>query len=156
MTIQEWGAIGEFIGGIAVLVTLVYLAVQLRRTTRAAHRQTYSAGAETMSNFSRDLAKDPALHAVFRGAMFEPDTLSSTELLQGQTVIESYLALMEGYYLHNTEYGETAAQERWSRILRSILATPGGGPYWQDNKWKFHAEFVEYMDSLRAQATIDE
>ena len=32
MDILELGAIGELVGGAAVLVTLIYLAVQLRRT----------------------------------------------------------------------------------------------------------------------------
>ena len=30
MTIQDWGAIGEFISAIAILVTLIYLAVQIK------------------------------------------------------------------------------------------------------------------------------
>jgi hypothetical protein len=35
MTILELGALGEFLGSIAVLATLVYLSVQLRQNTRA-------------------------------------------------------------------------------------------------------------------------
>ena len=35
MTIAELGAIGEFVGSIAVLVTLIYLAVQIRQNTKA-------------------------------------------------------------------------------------------------------------------------
>ena len=31
MTIQDWGAIGEIVGGLAVIVTLGYLAFQLRQ-----------------------------------------------------------------------------------------------------------------------------
>ncbi len=34
MTIQDWGAIGELVGGAAVLVALVYLALQIRQTQR--------------------------------------------------------------------------------------------------------------------------
>ena len=34
MTIIELGALGEFRGSIAVLATLVYLAVQIRQNTR--------------------------------------------------------------------------------------------------------------------------
>ena len=33
MTIQDWGAIGEIVGAIAVLITLVYLAKQIRHST---------------------------------------------------------------------------------------------------------------------------
>jgi uncharacterized membrane protein YccF (DUF307 family) len=31
MTIQEWGAVGELISAIAILITLVYLAVQIKQ-----------------------------------------------------------------------------------------------------------------------------
>ncbi len=30
MTHQDWGAIGELVGGVAVIATLVYLAMQTR------------------------------------------------------------------------------------------------------------------------------
>ena len=33
MDIMELGAIGELVGGVAVLVTLVYLALQIRQNT---------------------------------------------------------------------------------------------------------------------------
>ena len=35
MTIQDLGALGEFLGSIAVLATLVYLALQTRQNTAA-------------------------------------------------------------------------------------------------------------------------
>lgn len=150
MTIQDWGAIGEAVGGVAVLFTLVYLALQLRKTTSVAHRQTYSAGAEAISRFSFDLARNPELHSVYRRALQQPDALESDELLQAHAILDSYFSLMEGYYLHNVEYGEKLAQERWSRILRRLLSMQGGGAYWRDNKWKFHVVFVDYVDSLLA------
>lgn len=34
MTIQDLGAIGELVGGVAVLVTLAYLAVQIKQNTK--------------------------------------------------------------------------------------------------------------------------
>ena len=36
MTLQELGSLGEFVGAIAVMVTLVYLAIQTRLTRKAA------------------------------------------------------------------------------------------------------------------------
>lgn len=35
MTLQDWGAIGEMIGAVAVVVTLIYLTIQIRLNTRA-------------------------------------------------------------------------------------------------------------------------
>ncbi len=39
MTIQDLGALGEFLGSIAVLATLVYLALQTRQNTMAIRAQ---------------------------------------------------------------------------------------------------------------------
>ena len=35
MTLQDWGAIGELVGAVAVIVTLIYLAKEIRLNTRA-------------------------------------------------------------------------------------------------------------------------
>ena len=34
MTIQDWGALGEIIGGFGVIITLLYLATQIRQNTK--------------------------------------------------------------------------------------------------------------------------
>ena len=55
MTISEWGSIGELISAIAVVVTLVYLAIQIRQNThsmeegrRLALAQTYQIRADAL------------------------------------------------------------------------------------------------------------
>lgn len=35
MSIQEWAAIAEIVGALAVVASLVYLAVQIRQNTRS-------------------------------------------------------------------------------------------------------------------------
>jgi hypothetical protein len=35
MTLQDWGAIGELVGAVAVIVTLIYLAKEIRLNTSA-------------------------------------------------------------------------------------------------------------------------
>lgn len=47
MTILELGALGEFLGSIAVLATLVYLSVQLRQNTRSMEENRRLALAQT-------------------------------------------------------------------------------------------------------------
>jgi hypothetical protein len=47
MTIMELGALGEFVGAIAVVVTLIYLAVQIRQNTNAMEESKRLALAQT-------------------------------------------------------------------------------------------------------------
>ena len=60
MTIQDWGAIGEVLGAIGVILTLLYLASQLRQNTRAMRSstyQTYSALAMNISDYMAENAE---------------------------------------------------------------------------------------------------
>lgn len=57
MTIQDLGAIGELVGGAAVVVTLIYLALQVRQNTQAmdenrrlALAQTYQMRADALQD----------------------------------------------------------------------------------------------------------
>ena len=62
--------------------------------------------------------------------------------------MDSYLTLMESYYLHNQQYGEKLSQERWERILARMFSTPGGNEYWHRRRFAYHDEFAAYIDTL--------
>ena len=47
MTLMELGALGEFVGAMAVVVTLVYLAIQIRQNTQAMRESRRLALAQT-------------------------------------------------------------------------------------------------------------
>ena len=148
MTIQDWGAVGEIVGGIAVLVTLIYLAIQLRQSNLATHRNTYASAADTMSAFWLDMARNPELFQRFQTSLRAPDRLSREELDQGFLVLDAYMALMESYYLHNRTYGEDISQARWERSLTRLLNLPGGQRYWRSRRAAFHEEFADYISGL--------
>lgn len=48
MTIQDLGALGEFVGAIAVIITLIYLSIQTRLTRKAAEEAANFASQEAL------------------------------------------------------------------------------------------------------------
>ena len=52
MSIMELGALGEFFGAIAVVVTLIYLAGQLRQNTKALRSASYEHWNQISSSFT--------------------------------------------------------------------------------------------------------
>jgi hypothetical protein len=56
MTLSELGNLGEFIGSILVLITLLYLVVQLRQTQRAMMAQTHQMRADGLKTTWQNLA----------------------------------------------------------------------------------------------------
>ena len=148
MNIQDLGAIGEIIGGIAVIATLIYLSVQVRQANVSTHRNMYAQAATATSDFWLALARDYELYETFTSMLRVPEDLGDRDLDRAHLVMDSYLSLMESYYLHNKEYGEQLSQERWGRILSRMLATPGGRNYWELRRSSFHAEFSGYLDGF--------
>ena len=53
MSIQELGSMGEFVGAIAVLITLIYLSIQTRLTRRAAEETANFASSQATNSASR-------------------------------------------------------------------------------------------------------
>ena len=90
MSIMELGALGEFVGAIAVVVTLAYLAVQIRQNTRAmeesrrlALAQTYQVRADALQDMLVGAANSEHIGPIIAklaGAGY-PEDLSSLDLL---------------------------------------------------------------------------
>ena len=67
------GAVGEIIGAIAVVVSLIYLAAQIRQNSnqvseqiRALELQAYDTTATTFTNFRTTIASNPQLASLWR------------------------------------------------------------------------------------------
>ena len=148
MNFQDVGAVGELVGGIAVIATLIYLSVQVRQANVSTHRNMYAQAATATSEFWLTLAREDQLYETFTSMLRAPETLDERDLHRGYLVMDSYLSLMESYYLHNKQYSEHLSQERWGRILRRMFSTPGGVLYWQTRNTSFHTEFAQYIDTF--------
>lgn len=88
MTLMELGALGEFVGAIAVVATLVYLAVQIRQNTRSieegrrlALAQTYQMRADALANMMTQAAVSPQLGPIIVKLVEEgyPEDLASMD-----------------------------------------------------------------------------
>ena len=76
MSIQELGSIGEFIAAIATVVTLLYLAIQIRQNTRAVRGSTIHAMTDSMQaelHWSHEIA------AIWTKSFENPEQLTSAE-----------------------------------------------------------------------------
>jgi len=63
MTISELGSIGEFVGAIGVVITLIYLAFQIRQNTTQLKQNISMAKAAAVNN--SNIALRHTRHAIF-------------------------------------------------------------------------------------------
>ena len=62
MTLQDLGNIGEFLGSIGVIVTLIYLAIQIRQNTKAARASSAAESQYVFANTNEWLLENPEVH----------------------------------------------------------------------------------------------
>ncbi len=80
LTIQDLGALGEFFGSIAVLATLVYLALQTRQNTLAISAQLDAARLGNVGNLNLAVATSTELAEALNEDRIEPMTTNQARL----------------------------------------------------------------------------
>jgi hypothetical protein len=64
MSIQDWAAIGEIVGSIAIVITLVYLAAQIRQNSTQMRNEGHSGITTTYNNLLGQLLADNSLFKI--------------------------------------------------------------------------------------------
>ena len=85
--------LGEFIGGVAVLVTIIYFAVQLRANLNANRAQALAAWTMAGQAEKEALYRDPDLSRLFREIVLEEKEPIGDEVVQ--------------FYAYNTQFMNT-------------------------------------------------
>jgi hypothetical protein len=59
MTLQNLAYLGEFVGGVAVIITLLYLALQIRQNSKIVRAAAYQSLNEASARVLRTMAQGP-------------------------------------------------------------------------------------------------
>lgn len=78
MDLTQLANLGEFVGGVAVLVTLVYLALQVRQGTQNTNASNYFGLVHGMNELNAVVACDPAPGQLWLRGLNEPSSRSGS------------------------------------------------------------------------------
>jgi hypothetical protein len=111
------GAIAELIGGVAVLITLVYLATQVRQSNQMQRQQISTEQTNRYHANAHILASNPELVTIYRKAMVGEDLTEEERWRFGSFMYALVLDFEEMFYFH-----EDGAQYdfRWHGMQMSI------------------------------------
>jgi len=144
-SVQLLGNLGEFVGSIAVLVTLIYLALQVKQ----ANHQLTVAGMQARAQHARGLLEplytDQTLGEILQKAGHPP---------YGEFGLDPNEAFRFGAFWHawmQTEQGSYYLLPKGSHdeLRTMILSIPSIADFWDKNKGIYDVEFAEYMDGLK-------
>ncbi len=127
MSIIELGALGEFIGSVLVLGTLVYLIVQVRQTRLSINSANVVNATQMFNPVNLAALSDPDFFSIFLRGMNEPELLSEEEASRFHLLLRAY---NNNYHSLHTMDGKGALPAGFWKIYErnyaEILSTPGG------------------------------
>ena len=150
MSLQDLGALGDLIGGIAVVVTLIYLAVQVRQNTGMIMAQTVQASVDATQRVLLFRAEHPELRSLLRTARSQGELdADDTELLASylQAVFMNFQARLRH---HRLGVFDRSVNESYERILEDYLHQDYVRRWWHYAKALFGAEFRDHCDRIIA------
>ena len=147
---MDWeaaGAIGEILGAMGVIVTLAYLASQIRQNTRAMHSQSAQSLAEAGAAMNAMIIEDADVARIFRTGLSKYQELSGDDRLRFRFLIGQWMLAYESVYVQH-KLGTIDRQIFDARMnnLRLWLSTEGGSRAWEVGKEVFSQEYVKYVE----------
>jgi len=135
MNWEAIAAIGQMLGSLAVLITLVYLALQVRQNTLA-HRATAHMGRYAFAREQTARMIDPAIAALALKGFSDNDTFTEIEAWQCHSLLQSFmLGSEEMFWLHNQGSLDEDAFNVQMTVLLQILGTVSGRASWEIGNW---------------------
>jgi len=155
LTLQDLGNIGEFVGAIGVVASLVYLALQIRQSSRQVSENTNSAlgsieqdNALGSSDFLLSLAQNPELARVWRLGLSDPAKLTEDEATQFVMLMGAAFYLFEGpFRQYQRGLLSEDSWDPWARLISRYLRSSAVLAWWLRRDVPFAESFVEYVDS---------
>jgi hypothetical protein len=146
VTLSDLGNLGDFLGGAGVIVTLAYLATQIRRNTQEVRSASLDTVADSHFEFQRSVWADPALSKVWFSGMSGVE-LPEDEGRRFLFMVISLARLWERAY-NKTRRGNLESTS-WSGINQELAGSfsfPGTQEYWKRVQYMFPPDFVDFSE----------
>jgi hypothetical protein len=147
---EEIGAFGETVGAVAVVISLLYLAVQIRQNSRivrgtAAHGITQTIQAEL--KWSSDIAQ------IIITAVERPCSLNKVEAFQlGEWTAAAMMARQNEFIQYEQNLIDAKIWHGSLGILNNMLSIPWMADWWSHyDKSVFTEDFITLVDSVIAE-----
>lgn len=143
MDFETLGNLGSFVGGLGVIVSVLYLAVQIRQNTRLLRATALSATTDAYLSFNLLLGSDPASARVFQLGLESFSSLTEAEQRQFLNLLR--VAFASYQHVHQQYVRGLLDYDVWEQFVRyatALLAFPHVRAWWEARKGGFTPQFA--------------
>jgi len=149
MDLQSLANIGEFIGAIVVVLSLFYLAIQVRQSTEAQRTENYAHALERLAAFQSTLSQNNEMSVIFSKGVVDASKLTPHEKVQFTwSLYEAFGAFEFMFHASKTDSIVDEVWSRWSIAIAWWLTFPGVQAWWKARPIPFTNSFTLFVESL--------
>jgi hypothetical protein len=150
LSIQDWGAIGEIVGALAVVASLIYLAVQIRQNTRqislnleSSRLAAFEQNVESGNRAREVLITNSEVAELFLKGLADYRNLPTTDRFRCNMLFRNLLSAIQGGYIRQlTVGGDPEHFEGTEKMLDTLLMSPGVHQWLEDIDVDWRPEFA--------------
>ena len=150
MTIQDLGSIGELVGGLAVIATLIYLAAQIRQNTAMITAQTVQASVDATQRVLLFRTENPELRALLRKARADEDMTADDFEALASYLHASFMNFQARVQHHDRGLFDASMNESYEYILQDYLETAFVRRWWTHARALYGARFRHHCEAIIA------
>lgn len=157
--LENLGNLGDFLGGIGVVITLLYLAMQIRQNTKqlradaeAALTRSLEGQTEEIGNWIGSIAESRDVAEVWARGLENLDGLDQTDKLRFDYIGARLLQAWQSQYRRSIQAGDP---ETWAVALQYVkmyFRSPGFRDLWRRSRTIYLAGFIEAIDQIASES----
>ena len=151
MNWEAIGAVGQVVGALAVIATIVYLAFQVRQNTQSIRASALNNSISTVCDSRRAITETTETANIWNRGLKNHADLNEDELLRFRAAMQNAMWALWNTYAQSKLAGlSEGVWDAQKPLLRRILSTQGGSWFWSTYQQEFESSFVAEIDRIRS------
>ena len=156
MTLLEWGALGELIGGVAIIGSLIYVGVQVKDSARATRSAAANDATVSLQSWYLETGSNRQTSELWLNAMRSPEPLSRHDEFQFLMIMHAvFLGFQNSYVLTQEGALDPEIRKALTFAIVAVKDLPGMDRYWRQRRGFLHSGFADYVDGLLLRDSIE-
>ena len=153
MNWEAISAIGQIVGAIGVVVSLIYVATEVRNSARATQLASRRSISEIFTLLSRQLAEHPDLRELYYRGLHDFESLEGADLVGFGVLVQGLFRLWEeAYYRHLEGHLDARVWYGWEAAMNDLNGYPGVLGWWRLRSHWFHEDFAKHVNKRQQAA----
>jgi hypothetical protein len=146
-------AIGQIIGALAVVISLIYLARQVGSSVRETRLSSMRSTLDFLNRFSQAVAEHADLAELQNRGFNDFESLEGSDRTRFNAYMHAVFRSVEGaYYQHLDGHSDPRVWRGMEVVLHEINALPGVQAWWRSHSYYFDEAFVTFINQQQQTA----